>query len=341
MGKKNNDVIDLTKFILSAFVVAIHAQLFHEYIYPFVRLAVPMFFILSGYFAFANLDPIQDKLEKKRKMLCITQRFLKLYLFWFILLLPYTLYLRKYFDEGFFHGMLIMIQNFFLGSTFRGSWYIMATILGIIIIYGLSGRMSNASLLLVTVPIYLYATVFTEFSAEIQSVPALRTISNGYERIFGTPCFTFLIALLYIALGKIIADCPPEKRKCSKYTVLFVVCLLGLLLEYGLRRRNAAFPFDCDCLIMLAPTAFFFVMSIFNVQIAVKNAKVMRKLSTVIYCSHMVMLAVVSKALQIAHISDSVNILKYLLTLAVTACLGLVILKLEKVRGLRFLRYSH
>ncbi len=80
MGKKNNDVIDLTKFILSAFVVAIHAQLFHEYIYPFVRLAVPMFFILSGYFAFANLDPIQDKLEKKRKMLCITQRFLKLYL---------------------------------------------------------------------------------------------------------------------------------------------------------------------------------------------------------------------------------------------------------------------
>jgi len=56
---------DLTKFVLSFFVVAIHTELFGEYIYPIVRIAVPLYFIISSYIFFENLKG-KDSKEKNQ-----------------------------------------------------------------------------------------------------------------------------------------------------------------------------------------------------------------------------------------------------------------------------------
>ena len=47
--KKNYDSIDLLKIILSVLIVQIHSDFYLPWMKPYVRLAVPLFFIISAY----------------------------------------------------------------------------------------------------------------------------------------------------------------------------------------------------------------------------------------------------------------------------------------------------
>ena len=88
--RKNLDAADVLKFVLSILIVSTHTSLFEGYITPLVRLAVPAFFMISGYFFFSKINSC-DSIEKQRAYLKKSvSHNLKLYLFWFILLLPLT-----------------------------------------------------------------------------------------------------------------------------------------------------------------------------------------------------------------------------------------------------------
>lgn len=125
--KRNLDILDLTKFILALFVVATHTKLLQGVLMPWLRLAVPLFFIISSFLLFSKMNEANedDKWNIIRKS-CI--RIMKLYLFWFIILLPYTLFMRKaWFDNGVITGCLTMLKHIVFGSTFPVSWYLAAT----------------------------------------------------------------------------------------------------------------------------------------------------------------------------------------------------------------------
>ena len=53
---KNYDILDLTKLILSIMIVAIHTSLLPTVLYPWLRLAVPLFFIISSFFLFNKVN---------------------------------------------------------------------------------------------------------------------------------------------------------------------------------------------------------------------------------------------------------------------------------------------
>ncbi|MBV3725186.1 acyltransferase family protein, partial [Bacteroides uniformis] len=88
---KNYNSIDLTKFILSIFVITIHCYIVPTIQQPLLRdicmmiqyTAVPLFFCFTGYFLFRRvlLAPEGAKKNIKRAWL----RFGKLYLIWFII----------------------------------------------------------------------------------------------------------------------------------------------------------------------------------------------------------------------------------------------------------------
>lgn len=88
---KNYKSIDLTKFILSIFVITIHCYIVPTIQQPLLRdicmmlqyTAVPLFFCFTGYFLFRKviLTPEEAKKNIKRAWL----RFGKLYLIWFVI----------------------------------------------------------------------------------------------------------------------------------------------------------------------------------------------------------------------------------------------------------------
>ena len=77
---KNYDILDLTKFILSIMIVAIHTQLLLSILYPWLRLAVPLFFTISSFLLFKKININPKEESEIIKNFC--RRQIKLYLFW-------------------------------------------------------------------------------------------------------------------------------------------------------------------------------------------------------------------------------------------------------------------
>ena len=341
----NLDLLDLLKLILSCMVVMIHTTFlgpYNAYIYPAVRFAVPMFFMMTGYFSFRKIDSLPTFSAQKKAVGKIVIRLLKLYLFWFVVLLPYTLYVRKYFAEGFGVGLLKMLRGFLFGSTFTASWYLMACVLGILIVFFLSRKCSSRALLWITVPVYLFATLVSVTEKYILASPSLNAPYQLLLSTLGYPYMGFLICLLYITLGKRIAERAGERRTSD---FLWLLCSLALLLaERWILGRFSWFNFRCDSCFFLAPATYYLLSFLMSFDVKISCGPVLRSISTIIYCSHGIVMALVSKLIPLMKLEDPYNIWLFLLTVGISALCGLVILTAEhrgKGKIASLLAYSH
>ena len=86
---KHDSKYDIVKFILSLLVLAIHSTLYPMVLYPWLRIAVPLFFMMSSYFLFSKLREA-SKDNHRAILRKFVVRNLQLYLCWFIILLPIT-----------------------------------------------------------------------------------------------------------------------------------------------------------------------------------------------------------------------------------------------------------
>ena len=127
MKLKCSGSIDLSKWILSLMVVAIHVApargFWYEMMIPVLRLAVPLFFMISGYLLFIRMKEL-DHDKQNEAVIKYLFRILKLYFAWMILLFPVTVWNRKYFDEGILAGLKKILKGLsikypeFIGATF-------------------------------------------------------------------------------------------------------------------------------------------------------------------------------------------------------------------------------
>lgn len=339
--KKNLDILDLVKLILAFMVVAIHTGFLTRYAYPTIRLAVPIFMILSGFLAFAKINREHDFKKQQQLLFKTILRYLKLYCFWLIVLLPYTLHIRRYFQNGIGTGLFNLVRDFLFGSTFRASWYLMACMLGIVIIFYLSRIASGKVLLGITLPFYLFATLLSEFKGYVTHNAVLQPLYSRYVHYLGTPCFSFVIALLYIAIGKILADCGSVKHSGSVYLTGFLLSFAALVAEHRLISHLNYFSYNCDCLLLLAPTASLFVLWILTLEVHLKHASVFRSFSTILYCSHIPMCMLLKKLFPFFSSRDPQHIVLFLATSLLSCCIATVILKFENRPKLHFLHYAH
>lgn len=341
--KSRLDMVDLTKLILAFMVVAIHTYLLGEYIYPFVRLAVPAFFIFTGYFTFRKIDFETDKKVQNNIFQMTLKRYIILYMVWFIILLPYTIDYRGYFNCGVENGIKSILHAILTKSTFPASWYLMASVYGIVAVYLLSRKLSNKSLLLIAVPCYLAATVYSEFYYVLQNIlpSGVYDVCMKLIEVFGEPCFNGVVAIIYIVIGKMIADGEIGNRTAKIYGYGFIGILVILLGEYFFMKRYEFFVYTSDCLIFLAPTVTLFVLWIMNIHIEIPHAKMFRNMSTIIYCIHVPIYETLIIYLNKFGIPNPEGMTGFILTVVITSVIASIIIKLEKCQYLHILQYTH
>ena len=338
--RKNLDSADVLKFVLSILIVATHTSFFEGYLTPLVRLAVPAFFMISGYFFFSRTNSCDTEEKKKAYLKKSVTHNLKLYLFWFILLLPLTLYIRKYHTMGFFGGALHLVRDFLFGSTFQSSWYIVALITGFVIVLFLSEKISQSALIIIGVIFYIPSLLSSNYEFLLESSDLLKAAGESLSKVFLLPCRNFSVSILYIAIGKYLAEKNYE-GKTKKYTITFLLSFAGLIAEYLALHFSGVKIEDTDCYIALPFAAYYLCKVFLTLDITCKHSMVLRKISTVSYCAHMAVFMVVGKLFKIFEIPDWQNILHFAVTLVLTHLLSLVLIKLTEYKYFRFLKYSH
>ena len=317
--------IDLFKFLAAILVVVIHTRPFAAfadvdyYVTCFCRIAVPFFFMASSFFFFS---------KEKPNIWRYTKRLLVLYFVWFLLESP-IIYHR--FFVAYEKPLLIQIINLFrcllLSNTWLASWYIMASILSVNIVYWLSRKISNYYLLIIGVLGYIVSLICSSYNGafDILLNERLRYYHAVFSFIF-MPANSFIVAILYIVLGKIIAERVRENRPIhNKPRLIALLCLAGLLwgTEAYLIRWSVLYS---DAFIFLPIFALigFIILLQTDIKISSNVSRFLRSMSILVYILHPVLAFINTHVLNI-----DFGIILFIVTLCESLILAFVIVAMS------------
>ena len=341
--KENNcekyDIFDLTKYILSFFIVAIHTGLFPKILYPWLRVAVPLFFVMSSYLLFLKIkkNPKDESMIIKRFVI----RQLKMYIFWFIILLPVTILVRKdWFSDGVAIGIYNSIKNTLFSSSFIASWYISASIWAVVIIWKLSSKIDSKKITILCTVLYILCCIRSSYYIRISYFSLIEKTIYWFEKIFVNPIFSFPAALLWINLGKLFAD-GKIKFKNKEYYVLTVISAILLYFEWKLAiKYEGGYSFDCYFLLFpLVVGVFEFIL---RHNISIKNAYILRKISVITYPMHASIARVFMVLLnKISNNNNLVSITCFIAVIITCHLAYFIISKLSRYKKLEFLKNAY
>ena len=211
INAKHIPSVDLVKFIMAIFVVAIHTLqpfiatlpiVWSKILNFLIGLAVPFFFVTSGFLLCEKLK-VKDYSEKLLYMRKWLKRTLRLYIIWTIIYLPYAI-LGFYKDNiGLLKSVLVYIRNVvFVGENYLSwpLWYLLAMIVAGLIYYAiLLIRPKRFLLVLVTLAILLWGIGIIIDSNEMQFelyFSLFRRIENGFFKGFPFMTIGFIISII-------------------------------------------------------------------------------------------------------------------------------------------------
>ena len=279
---QNYDAVDLLKVILSIFVIALHVIVdVSPWIRVMLNLAVPVFFIISSFFFFSKLKNESNSCMRRRLLENFLFRLLRLYVCWGTIQLPITVKLWKAYGlaRGFNKLDYIghIVKNFFLGSIFFASWFLMALMLSVLLVTVFSKRINNSLLFGFSLVCYIFCT------------------SGSFENLFFYPPRSFLNALLWVMIGKMIAEgnpllCRVRKMRNGEKRILAIITLLLYYIEFYYNWERLG---HIQTILMLPfLSVIIFILAIDSPR-RFPRAKFWRSTSTVNYCSHGAVFSVV------------------------------------------------
>ena len=232
VNKAEFSSIDIMKFIMAICVIAIHTRPFVEIdndifqaLYEvIVRVAVPYFFISSGYLFFNKLDyPYNDK-KSIEKLKINAIKTVKMYGIWTLIYMPITIY--DYYTNG--QSLYENLYYFFQGLFFLGEhlnswplWYLLSAFYGLMIIYWLLKRNTKPScIFIISFGIYILGDLVDILIANMDLIPEIVCI---FLRLY---IKTFLKGritqgVFFLSCGMMLSNMKIKLSK--KHYILFVI----------------------------------------------------------------------------------------------------------------------
>lgn len=342
MIKKNLDTLDLFKFIASIFVVGIHLLTHPTLPYQnkylnfvvfqiFGRAAVPFFFIASAYLFYVRYLP-DPKLERVKRF---SFRIIKLYIFWFIVLLPITIEQHIIKGDGsIIFKLVILIKNLFVSETFGASWYLASSLFSIIVVSYLLKFYSPKKLIILTTPIFIFCVLTSTYGLQFMSYDDL----NMMKLYIFQPSTSIVCGLFYVSIGAYIAQNSEQLQVKSNTMLLALLCvivILGNIEVLSAMKLKTVYTTD-QYFILPFIAILIFILSI-KINISLGNmAYHLRNCSTVVYLSHLG-ISFINNYIYVHIAHKSLNMyINFCITLLLAILLYIVI-----YRGKKYLKYAY
>lgn len=324
---KKKASLDFYRLLASFFVVAIHTSPFYsinpafDFFFSRIlsRVAVPLFLMITGYFAIPKA--LKDKDYLKKYLI----KTLKLYLLCIIIYIPLNIYKNDFqrFD------IIELLKALFIDGTIYHLWYFPALLLGLPLTYYLIKKNNSKINLVIFFLLYLIGLLGDSYFGIVEKSACLQSIYNfifsisSYTRngLFYVPIFLFLG---YIAK---IRNTPFSKNNIY----FFLISLLLLVIE-GFSLNNLNFIRHDSMYIMLIPVMFFLFECIKNSS-NISNIKI-RNIATSIYIFHpyfIVIERLIAKLFCLENIMIENSIIHYILVIILTLIFSISIEKIKVV----------
>ncbi|MBR1416419.1 MAG: acyltransferase [Bacilli bacterium] len=291
--KENYAYIDYLKLFLCFCVVGIHAEIFYNFdniidytiFHAIFRIAVPFFFLCSGFFLGLKLYKTNDIKEKNNIINKYLKRLLVPYIFWMIIGSFKVFSLL----EGSFIIKIFKLVRVAIFNPWTALWYVWAIIVFLLIYKVLlnvfKDKLNLNKLIIVSIFLYLFALLCNNYYFVVINTP-LKSIIDLYMKIFITPRNALFVAPIFILMGfKIAKDGYLFKRISKKKSLIATLILFILLIVETILIKDLNFNDDRSLYILfiLFIPSLFILFTKFKSQ---KDTKVIRNLSTGIYFMH-------------------------------------------------------
>lgn len=269
----NLNGVDVLKFICSILVCLLHSTpLFPEDIFDFseyvnlgikqyiCRLAVPFFFVSSGYFLFRKID-LQNFDSSKIKEYCF----------------------KIVFQTGIWFMLLRQTGTFHL-------WYLGATVLAVVLLSLLLKKQIRIKcIVIISSLLYIVGLLgdsYYDLVAPLRNNFIINQIFVVYEWFFGSTRNGIFMGFIFIFMGFIFAQ-KEIKININFARIGFIVSMLLLLAEVLILVHLYGDLRDYNMYIFLLPATFFLFYWVSNLKLKDKAIyKKLRYLSTLIYFLH-------------------------------------------------------
>ncbi len=347
--------IDLFKFICSILVVAIHVPPFgsnenagittwlnygvQQYI---ARIAVPFFFIASGFFLFRKISFSNFSCSISNKY---ALRILRLYLTWTLIYAPFIIKKIVGSPKGILYGVIEFGRDFVFRGSISHLWYLSALIVAVLLLSLLIRYKVDIKLILAAgVFLYIIGLFAQSWFGLIEPLrdasPMIWGFLRGVKKIIGTTRNGLFEGFLFVAIGMCFAQCNIQ-ISIKKSVIGFIVSMILLAIEMVVLYRLNAIR-EHDMYLLLVPAAFFAFSIAKEIRLPESEIyKVLRIMSSLIYYSHILIRKVVEVLLMKIRDDLPDTCLFFLLTLLVTSIMSYTIYYLTKSKRFSVLKYLY
>ena len=219
--------LDLLKFIMAFIVVMIHVKPFpagtvlYSAFSQLLAVAVPVFFVISAFLLFSktygsNSDGGGDLSVIQR----FTTRILILYGIWLLIEIPWVIFNKPYFTEPFLKGLMDFIKDVLFATTFPGSWFLSALVLGVWVVFLLSRVVKEEIVFVQSLFVSLYV-IYGGFSEGLRG-PLEWYSQNVREEVN----LSFPFTLVWVSMGQLMAKYKEKVLSSGSPIVLGLSCLV-------------------------------------------------------------------------------------------------------------------
>lgn len=291
--------IDYFRFFAALLIVAIHTSPLSDYssIADFIftgiiaRIAVPFFFITSGFFLISRYAYNNEKLISFIKKTAL------IYGLAIIIYLPINIYNKYFYMDNLLPNI---IKDIAFDGTLYHLWYLPASVIGAVIAWYSVKKLGYTKAFLISAALYLIGLFGDSYYGISKNIPVL---NEFYNLIFQITDYTrngIFFAPVFFVMGGFIAD-NRIRLKFKKCILGFVFCFALMIAEgmilhtFNLQRHDSMYIF-------LLPSIYF----LFNILLGIKGKTNidLRTISLYIYIIHPMMIVIVRFASKIFKVSD-------------------------------------
>lgn len=321
---KRYDAINIMKFISSILVVIIHISPITglgEYILTGItaRIAVPFFFITTGYFITKEMKYDSQYMYK------YILRLIVLYTGWYLIYFSWRCFFE--FDTFSIKQIILLIREYLFVGYYQ-LWYLPSLILSVLFVWYFVKNDRMKILIIVSVFLYLIGLLGDSYYDVINN-EVINFIINKYKIIFGVTKTGLCFGVPILTLGAIISKYKLDNRIKNYKFLLIIATILyfaeGMILKlYNIgASRNMYITF-----IILIPIMFITLLNI-KVNIKVKYSNLLKELSLGIYCVHALIIMIVNQLFSFYNIDIGVlnNMVKFLIVIMLSIVITISLIK--------------
>ena len=286
--------LDAAKFLCALLIVVIHTSplqnaspLVHFYVNDVItRVAVPLFFAMSGFLFFRKLDFVDGKIARTtRNFACIlkaTRKNVLLYIIWSFLYL--IVVLPEWYRTGWWglHAVKDWLYSFLFSGAYYHLWYLLALIVALPALYVLLMFIPLERFWFVGAGLWVLECLTYSYSwIGVDRIPLVVTIGSRMPVVFDA----FFRAVPLLSIGAVCAGTQPKRTSVGLCVGAFVLCAAEASLLYFFSPNESQFSYLFATPLL---TCTLLNVLVSGRQIALPNPwpSRLRDMSLLIYCLH-------------------------------------------------------